>query len=41
MRKHIGSAWLGDNYYDYHLKFFKDWSKEYLSLVFTKKAAEI
>lgn len=30
MRKHIGSAWLGDNYYDHHLKFFKVWEKEHL-----------
>lgn len=30
MRKHIGTAWLNDAYYDFHLKFFKDWAKEYL-----------
>lgn len=30
MRKHIGSAWLGDNYYDFQLKFFKSWEKEHL-----------
>lgn len=31
MRRHIGSAWLNDNYYDFHLKFFRDWIKQQLS----------
>ena len=31
MRPHLGSAWLGDNYYDFHLKFFKNWTKEHLN----------
>ena len=30
MRKHIGTAWLGDNYYDFQLKFLKRWVKDYL-----------
>jgi len=30
MRKHIGTSWLNDNYYDFHIKFFKDWEKEHL-----------
>jgi len=28
MRKHIGSAWLSDNYYDHHIGFFKKWLKQ-------------
>lgn len=31
MRKHMGSAWLGDNYYDFHLRFFKDWARQHLN----------
>ncbi|NNJ97300.1 MAG: phosphotransferase [Gammaproteobacteria bacterium] len=31
MRPHIGSAWLSDNYYDFHLKFFKDWIDKQLN----------
>ena len=30
MRKHIGSTWLNDAYYNFHLKFFKDWFNEHL-----------
>lgn len=30
MRKHIGSAWLNDNYYDFHIGFFKNWVKQHL-----------
>ena len=30
MRKHIGSSWLNDHYYDFHIQFFKDWEKEHL-----------
>jgi Ser/Thr protein kinase RdoA (MazF antagonist) len=31
MRKHVGTAWLNDNYYDFHIGFFKDWVKNRLS----------
>ena len=31
MRPHIGTAWLNDDYYDFHLKFFKDWTKQHLN----------
>lgn len=31
MRPHIGSAWLSDNYYDFHLNFFMRWQKEHMS----------
>ena len=31
MRQHLGSAWFGDHYYDFHLKFFKNWTKEHLN----------
>lgn len=30
MRKHVGNAWLNDNYYDFHIDFFKNWVKQYL-----------
>lgn len=28
MRKHVGDAWLNDNYYDFHLGFLKRWVKQ-------------
>jgi len=31
MKKHIGNAWLNDNYYDFHISFFKNWVKQHLS----------
>ena len=30
MRKHIGTAWLNDNYYDHQINFFKQWIKQNL-----------
>jgi len=30
MRKHIGDAWLDDNYYDFHMRFIRGWVKQYL-----------
>jgi len=30
MRKHIGTAWLNDNYYYFHINFFKDWVKQHI-----------
>ena len=30
MRKHIGTAWLSDNYYDFHINFFKNWIKQHI-----------
>ena len=30
MRKHIGTGWLNDAYYDFHLKFIKDWTKQHM-----------
>ncbi len=30
MRKHIGTSWLNDSYYDFHIKFFRDWEKAHL-----------
>lgn len=30
MRKHIGSAWLNDNYYDFHISFLKSWTRQHL-----------
>jgi len=30
MRKHVGTAWLNDNYYDHHIGFFKNWEKQHL-----------
>jgi len=30
MRKHIGTTWLSDAYYDFHIKFIKDWMKQHL-----------
>lgn len=32
MRKHIGTAWLSDNYYDFHISFFKYWIKQHLKI---------
>ena len=29
MRAHVGTSWLDDNYYDFHLKFFKTWMKDH------------
>jgi len=29
MRKHIGEAWLNDDYYDFHIAFFKSWIKRH------------
>ena len=31
MKKHIGTAWLNDNYYDFHIDFFKNWVKQHLA----------
>ena len=31
MRKHIGTGWLNDAYYDFHLRFFKDWIQEHIT----------
>ena len=31
MRKHIGTGWLNDTYYDFHIQFFKDWVKEHIN----------
>lgn len=31
MRQHIGTAWLSDDYYDFHIKFFKDWMKQHIN----------
>ena len=31
IRKHIGTAWLSDDYYDFHLKFFKEWTKQHIN----------
>jgi len=30
MRKHIGDAWLDDNYYDFHMQFIRGWVKQHL-----------
>lgn len=30
MRKHIGTAWLNDDYYDHHIGFLKNWEKHHL-----------
>ena len=30
MRKHVGNAWLNDNYYDFHIGFLKSWVKQHL-----------
>ena len=30
MRKHIGTAWLNDNYYDHQINFFKQWIKQHM-----------
>ena len=30
MRKHVGDAWLNDNYYDFHMRFIKNWIKEHI-----------
>lgn len=30
MRKHVGTAWVNDNYYDFHIGFFKTWIKQHL-----------
>ena len=31
MRKHIGTAWLNDNYYDFQINFLKNWVKQHVS----------
>jgi Ser/Thr protein kinase RdoA (MazF antagonist) len=31
VRKHFGSAWQDDNYYDHHIGFFRKWSKQHLN----------
>jgi len=31
MRSHIGTAWLSDNYYDYHIKAIKGWEKSHIT----------
>lgn len=30
MRKHVGDAWIDDNYYDFHMRFIRDWVKQHL-----------
>lgn len=30
MRKHLGDAWLDDNYYDRHMRFIRGWVKQHL-----------
>lgn len=30
MRKHIGDAWLDDNYYDHHMRFIRGWVKQHM-----------
>ena len=31
MRQQIGTAWLSDDYYYFHLKFSKDWAKQHIT----------
>jgi Ser/Thr protein kinase RdoA (MazF antagonist) len=31
MRKHIGDAWIDDNYYDFHMRFIRGWVKQHFS----------
>jgi len=33
MRKHIGNAWLDDNYYDHHMRFIRGWVKQHLGKI--------
>ena len=30
MRRHIGDAWLDDNYYDHHMRFIRGWVRQHL-----------